>query len=118
MNNRAAYWNRLERDFGRVLGMTPRPVDPANEPEEGLPDVTDCTGVSIGNSDIEDSSTWDPPQGEPERAPLPGHEHQLDPDSHVSFERRVAAMCEAQIARISAQMRVDGLCRAAQAVRA
>lgn len=33
--------------------------------------------VETGNADIEGSSQWDPPQGEPDRAPLPGHEHQL-----------------------------------------
>lgn len=38
--------------------------------------VIDCTGISTGNSDLEGSSTWNPPQGEPDRAPLPGHEHQ------------------------------------------
>lgn len=34
-------------------------------------EAVDCTDVAIGNSDIESSSTWAPPQGEPERAPLP-----------------------------------------------
>lgn len=38
---------------------------------------TDATGVVTGNADIADSSRWQPPQGAPERAPLPGHEHQL-----------------------------------------
>lgn len=52
------------------------PAAAMNEtPGEDLPNVTDCTGVSTGNSDIEGSSEWSPPQGEPDRAPLPGHEH-------------------------------------------
>ena len=38
-------------------------------------EVVDCTGVTIGNHDLEDSCTWQPSQKEPERAPLPGHEH-------------------------------------------
>lgn len=42
--------------------------------------VIDCTGISTGNSDLEGSSTWSPPQGEPDRAPLPGHEHQQPGD--------------------------------------
>lgn len=38
-------------------------------------EVVDCTGVTIGNHDLEDSCTWQPSQKEPKRAPLPGHEH-------------------------------------------
>lgn len=46
--------------------------------EEPSVSVVDCTGVTIGNADIEASSQWSPPQSPPERAPLPGHEHEAD----------------------------------------
>lgn len=40
--------------------------------------VVDCTGVYIGNADIEASSQYAPPQSPPERPRLPGHEHDAD----------------------------------------
>ena len=64
----SAFFAQLERDFCRVLAQTPKP-DPIPEPE-----TVDCTGVQIGNSDIP-TPEWNPPQGEPERPTLPGHEH-------------------------------------------
>lgn len=39
---------------------------------------TDATGVLTGNADLAGSSQWQPPQGEPERPPLPGCEHQAN----------------------------------------
>ena len=57
------------------------PRGPAAPP---LPEYsTDATGVLTGNTDLDGSSQWQPPAAEPERAPLPGHEHQLDPEAKV-----------------------------------
>lgn len=57
---------------------------------------TDSTGVITGNEDLGDSSRWDPPQGEPERPVLPGHEHQIDPEAKAwpwLTERRADVAC-------------------------
>ncbi len=55
-------------------------MNPANDPDaEGLPEVTEHLNVhriEKGNAGIP-APTWEPPQGEPERPCLPGHEHQL-----------------------------------------
>lgn len=79
--------------------------------------------IQIGNADIR-TPTWQPPARAPERPVLPGHEHQLDARSRIEVQRladrlaatehRVMAMfddVDAQIARIAAQMRADGLVR-------
>lgn len=67
-----------------------------------LPDVpaqpeysTDATGVQKGNSDLSEVPEWKPWTGPKERPPLPGHEHQLDPESKVwpwLTERRTDAL--------------------------
>lgn len=41
--------------------------------ENGLSAV-DCTGITLGNGDLDESCSWAPPAST-ERAPLPGHEH-------------------------------------------
>ena len=69
--------------------MNTLPIRPA------LPEhSTDCTGVITGNADL-GTPEWSPPQGEPERAPLPGEEHLIDNPKAWPWltERRADALC-------------------------
>ena len=64
-----------------------------------------------GNADLDDSSQWQPSGNAPERAPLPGHEHQLDPAATAwpwLTERRTDIACLV-LAAIGIWLRVGGV---------
>lgn len=71
---------------------------------------TDATGVITGNADIADGSQWQPSGNAPERAPLPGHEHQLDPAAKawpwLTENRAIALGCA--LAAVAIALRLGG----------
>lgn len=72
---------------------------------------TDATGVVTGNADLGDSCQWAPTRGAPDRAPLPGHEHQLDPEAKAwpwLTENRTYALCGA-LATLALALRMGWL---------
>ncbi|HVI60102.1 MAG TPA: hypothetical protein VM619_14685 [Luteimonas sp.] len=110
-----------------IFFARPQPVSIDDGPAiaEDQPEVeeTYIGHIQIGNQDIA-TPAWQPPARDPERPVLPGHEHQLDERSRIEVqrvaarlaatERRVMAMFDdiaAQMDRIAAQMRADGLFR-------
>ena len=58
------------------MNARPLPDTPAT-PERS----TDATGVLTGNADLVGVPEWRPWAGPAERPPLPGPEHQLDPEA-------------------------------------
>lgn len=86
---------RLESDLVRIIGRTATPKRPDPLP---VPECNEYVGVDeiqTGNSDLP-APEWTGRTEPEERAPLPGHEHQLRPVSSAHLQ----AWVDAQLARV------------------